>query len=284
MPLSSRAYGAIAFAIAPLMVIFVNVAAPRPAFSQPAEKKAERFTLYVPQRANLVFADGDLPPMLELAGFGLRKAAATFADKPAAPPLPTMRGRRSWRQLADAPCRLLRRICAVPELQAILRALRGKERPAPALMREPIVGTASTYNPFVEPLSGDKETASGEIYDAEAWTAAIQIDLRGRFGGVRYGRNYREVYALLESADKRAIVKINDVGPLRPGRIVDLSDRAMRHFDPTLERGLVPDMCVTPLEGNDWMPGPVDDDAILTATALPPPERPLHARLAANVN
>ena len=59
-------------------------------------------------------------------------------------------------------------------------------------MGEPIVGIASMYNPCAPGTpSGGAETASGELYDAEGWTAAIQIDLRTRFGGVRYGRNYR---------------------------------------------------------------------------------------------
>ncbi|HEY1473139.1 MAG TPA: septal ring lytic transglycosylase RlpA family protein [Pseudolabrys sp.] len=278
LPLSWREHGAIASAIAPLMIIFVMVAAPRPALAQPAD------TLYAPQRTSLPLADADLPPVLRLAALGPREPAAALADMPAALPLPTMtRNDKPGRQLADATRGLPRRMCAAPELQANLRALRGKAPPAPALMREPIIGTASTYNPLADPLAGDKETASGEIYDAEAWTAAIQADLRGRFGGVRYGCNYREAYALLESAGKRVIVKINDVGRLRPGRVIDITDRAMRYFDPTLERGLVPDMRVTPLENNEWTPGPVDEGGI-RAAAIAPPERPLRAQFAARLN
>jgi rare lipoprotein A len=78
-----------------------------------------------------------------------------------------------------------------------------------------IRGIASTYNPFRPGYrSGGKETASGEPYDPAAWSAGIQVNLRDRFGGVRYGRNYRSTYALVTSADKQAIVKIDDVGPL----------------------------------------------------------------------
>lgn len=105
--------------------------------------------------------------------------------------------------------------------------------------------------------SGGPETASGERYDAEAWTAAIKTGLRGQFGGVRYGRNYRTAYALVEGAGKRVVVKINDVGPLMPGRIVDFNERTMRHFDPTLELGLIHHVSVTPLPGDNWQPGPV---------------------------
>ena len=79
-----------------------------------------------------------------------------------------------------------------------------------------IGGVASSYNPY-----------------RKDWTAAIQIDLRERFGGVRFGKDYRPAYALVAYADKQAIIKINDVGPLEPGRVIDLSEQAMRYFDPT---------------------------------------------------
>jgi rare lipoprotein A len=123
-----------------------------------------------------------------------------------------------------------------------------------------IAGVASWYNPYAE--LDDTETASGERYDPDKWTAAIQIDLRGAFGGVGFGKDYRAAYALVESGDKRMIVKINDVGPLKPGRVIDLNERAMRYFDETLILGLVPDVKVTPLPGGDWMPGPIASDPV----------------------
>jgi len=128
-----------------------------------------------------------------------------------------------------------------------------------ALMDNPTVfGTASMYNPFRPGYeSGGPETASGERYDPDAWTAAIKTGLREKFGGVRYGSNYRAAYALVEGAGKRAVVKINDVGPLMPGRVIDFNERTMRHFDPTLELGLIHHVSVTPLPGDNWRPGPV---------------------------
>jgi peptidoglycan lytic transglycosylase len=128
---------------------------------------------------------------------------------------------------------------------------------------EMIVGIASTYNPDNpddNEDAGEQETASGELYDAEGWTAAIRIDLRDRFGGVHYGKNYQPAYALVEAGNKRAIIKVNDVGPLMPGRIIDLNQRAMRYFDPTLQLGLVHDMRVTPLPGPYWTAGPIGGD------------------------
>lgn len=121
-----------------------------------------------------------------------------------------------------------------------------------------IVGVASTYNPYRPGhRSGGKGTASGEPYDPSAWTAAIRTDLRERFGGVRHGNSYQHAYALVQSADKYAIIKINDVGPLKPGRVIDFNEQTMRYFDPTLQRGLIHSVKVTPLLGDDWIPGPI---------------------------
>jgi peptidoglycan lytic transglycosylase len=121
-----------------------------------------------------------------------------------------------------------------------------------------VVGVASTYNPYRYGIgSGGKQTASGEPYDPAAWTAAIRIDLREQFGGVRYGKNYRPTFALVESGEKCVIVKINDVGPLRPGRVIDLNERSMRYFDPTQQLGLISDVKVTLLRDDDWTTGPI---------------------------
>jgi rare lipoprotein A len=119
-----------------------------------------------------------------------------------------------------------------------------------------IVGAASTYNPFRSGYrEGGIETASGELYNPFAWAAAIQTDLREKFGGVRRGN--RAGFALVEGIDKKVIVKINDVGPLKPGRVIDLNEQTMCYFDPTMRLGLIHNIKVTPLNGDDWSPGPV---------------------------
>jgi rare lipoprotein A len=119
-----------------------------------------------------------------------------------------------------------------------------------------IVGAASTYNPFRPGrLEGGPDTASGERYDPSVWAAAIKTSLRDKFGGVLFGA--RPKYALVEAAGKKVIVKINDVGPLRPGRIIDLNERAMRYLDPSLEIGVIQGVTVRPLAGDYWIPGPV---------------------------
>ena len=119
-----------------------------------------------------------------------------------------------------------------------------------------LVGGASTYNPFQSGAhEGGPETASGERYDPAGWTAAIKTSLREKFGGVLFGG--RPKYALVEAVGKKVIVKINDVGPLVPGRIIDLNERTMRHFDPGMEIGVIRDVKVMPLLGDYWVPGPV---------------------------
>jgi rare lipoprotein A len=150
----------------------------------------------------------------------------------------------------------------VSAFQSFLKrvALRSLERMQEyaALGEATVIGTASTYNPYDEGNRADDfQTASGELYDPTAWTAAIQIKLRPYFGGVRYGRNYRPAYALVDNGERQLVVKINDVGPLKPGRVIDLNERSMRYFDPSLQRGLVQDVRVTLLPGDDWTTGPV---------------------------
>nr|WP_156928697.1 septal ring lytic transglycosylase RlpA family protein [Bradyrhizobium sp. th.b2] len=118
-----------------------------------------------------------------------------------------------------------------------------------------IVGAASMYNPFKPGKEeGGPSTASGERHDCSVWAAAIRTSLRRKFGGVQFGA--RPKYALVEAVGKKVIVKINDVGPLRPGRIIDLNERTMRYFDPSLELGVISDVKVSPLAGDYWIPGP----------------------------
>src|SRR6201987_1904603 len=109
-----------------------------------------------------------------------------------------------------------------------------------------IVGAASMYNPFRPGCrEGGPNTASGERYNPSVWAAAIKTSLREKFGGVLYGA--RPKFALVEAIGKKVIVKIIDVGPLTPGRIIDLNERTMRYFDPDLQRGVIRDVIVKPL-------------------------------------
>jgi rare lipoprotein A len=137
-----------------------------------------------------------------------------------------------------------------PTDRKTLRALLNAKALSPT-----VVGTASRYNPFRE--GGRIKTSSGERYDPASWTAAIRIDLRKKFGGVRFGKNYRATYALVECDDKRFIVRINDVGRLKRGRVIDLNKRSMRYCGPSPRIGLIHGVKITLLHGDDWTPGPV---------------------------
>jgi rare lipoprotein A len=130
-------------------------------------------------------------------------------------------------------------------------------KPAPSAPRT-VTGKASTYNPLRadDSTAGGLKTASGENYNPADWTAAIQTALRGLFKGIKFGKAYRPAFALVESNKKSAVVRINDVGPLKPGRIIDLNERAMRYFDPAMTRGVLA-IKITPLEGSP-APGPVN--------------------------
>jgi rare lipoprotein A len=125
----------------------------------------------------------------------------------------------------------------------------------PAVLQagEMIIGIASFYD---EP----GPTASGEAYDPNAFTAAALIELRDKFGGIKFGKNYQAAYAIAEYGGRRAILKFNDVGPLRPGRKFDLSRAAMEHFG-GIEKGLLPEFKVTLLPlGQDYATGPIVDE------------------------
>lgn len=118
---------------------------------------------------------------------------------------------------------------------------------------ETIIGIASFYD------TPGELTSSGEFYDGNAFTAAAQIDIRDKFGGIRFGRLYQPQYGIAIFKGKRAILKFNDVGPLRPGRKFDLSRAAMEFFG-GLDLGLLPDFKVVLLPpGQHYTPGPLAD-------------------------
>src|SRR5262245_19086269 len=160
-------------------------------------------------------------------------------------------------------CRSSAAICGAVLMLAISVTVARSDHPVyssadvrAAVSGDAIVGAASTYNPFKPGWrEGGPSTASGERYDPSVWAAAIKTSLRQKFGGVQFGA--RPKFALVEAVGKKVIVKINDVGPLTPGRIIDLNERAMRYFDPSMQLGVLYRVIVKPLFGDYWVPGPV---------------------------
>jgi hypothetical protein len=111
------------------------------------------------------------------------------------------------------------------------------------------------------PLNPDTKKAAYKRHPA-SYTILSRGPPRSRlicetFGGIRHGKDYRPAYALVEVANKRAVIKINDVGPLKPGRVIDFNKQTMRYFDPTLQRGIVHSVKITLLPGNGWETGPI---------------------------
>jgi len=93
-----------------------------------------------------------------------------------------------------------------------------------------------------------KPTSNGEIFDTDKLTAAIQINLRDEFGGVSSGK--RVYYAKVTNTEnnKSVVVRINDVGPLVPGGVIDLSEAAFKRIaSGGLGQGRIPNVTVEKL-------------------------------------
>ena len=124
-------------------------------------------------------------------------------------------------------------------------------------------GDASTYNPnFPGYRTGGQGLATGGKYNPSEFEAALQLDLAKQY---KCGYGAGAVCAAIVSAPsgRAMVVKINDNGPLVPGRIIDLNEKSMRYLSADFNgqnRGLVKDVTVTllcSLEGQYF--GPLDE-------------------------
>jgi rare lipoprotein A len=166
---------------------------------------------------------------IEATGTGLATALAALvlAGCASAP----QRGAERDGPPAQPPAGLAQLPDAEPRLEAVRRG--GPNKPYEALGREyvPITddrpfaerGLASWYGRKFQGLP----TSSGEPYDMYAMTAAHPTLPIPSYARVRNPANGREV-----------VVRINDRGPFRPGRIIDLSYTAALKLD--LLRGVAP--------------------------------------------
>ena len=174
-------------------------------------------TLRTPRPANALQLAALLVTLLTalLAGCANRLSTAAQRDGPALNP----------------PANLALVPDAVPRIEAI--RLGGPNKPYSVLGRDyvPITqdlpvreqGLASWYGRQFQGLP----TASGEIYDMHAMTAAHPTLPLPSYAWVRNPANGREV-----------VVRVNDRGPFHPGRIIDLSYTAALKLD--LLRGVAP--------------------------------------------
>ena len=133
------------------------------------------------------------------------------APEPVAPPPATMAAPAAKPIAADARPRVERMNSGPPNQSYEIKG----ERYEPENTDVPMVesGLASWYG---KPFHG-RRTASGEIYDMNAMTAAHKTMPLQSYALVRNPANGREV-----------VVKVNDRGPFIKGRVIDLS-RAAAH-------------------------------------------------------
>jgi rare lipoprotein A len=87
--------------------------------------------------------------------------------------------------------------------------------PAPAPSAAVQTGIASWYG---KPFHG-RRTANGEIFNMHAMTAAHRTMPLPSYARVRNPANGREI-----------VVRVNDRGPFKPGRIIDLSYAAAKRL------------------------------------------------------
>lgn len=100
-----------------------------------------------------------------------------------------------------------------------------------------------------------RRTSTGEIFNTDAYTAAIQEGLKNQFGGV--SGTSGPAYAIVENLDngRKIVVKINDVGPLAPGRVIDLSEASSKYLLNSRTPGSVRRVRVTRI--TNGTPGPI---------------------------
>lgn len=100
-----------------------------------------------------------------------------------------------------------------------------------------------------------RRTSTGETFNTNAYTAAIQEGLRDQFGGV--SGTSGPAYAIVENLDngRKIVVKINDVGPLAPGRVIDLSEASSKYLLNSRTPGSVRRVRVTRI--TNGTPGPI---------------------------
>jgi len=144
-------------------------------------------------------------------------------------------------------------------------------------MSDFVKGQASYYGPGFQ----GNRTSQGDRFNTEEYSAAIQINLRNKFG-IPAGTKQLG-YARVTNLDtgKSILVKLNDVGPLKSGRVIDLSQKSFRSLSPTgtLGPGILNNIRVEYLgqfkKGN--LVGPTTTPP--PAPILPPPQSPVESEI-----
>jgi rare lipoprotein A len=95
------------------------------------------------------------------------------------------------------------------------------------ISQQPVMPSAEGIASYYTVHSSSHQTASGERLDDTEFTCAANF---GEFG---------DRVLVVSDSGRTVICRINDRGPFTRGRVVDLSEAAMRTLDPGLGRGLL---------------------------------------------
>ena len=117
--------------------------------------------------------------------------------------------------------------------------------------------TIRPMRPTWTPATKNLPPANATI--ANGWTAAIHRRPAGEIRRRPLRQKLSANFALVEASDKQLIVKINDVGPLKPAAHRSQQTRDAL-FRPDAALGLIGNVKVTPLAGQQWALGSDDED------------------------
>lgn len=95
------------------------------------------------------------------------------------------------------------------------------------MLQQPVMADFSEVASYYNVASSSTLTASGEPMVDEAYTCAMRS---GTFGAM---------YRVTAENGRSVVVRLNDRGPYIDGRVIDLSEAAMRELDPTLTSGIL---------------------------------------------
>ena len=95
------------------------------------------------------------------------------------------------------------------------------------ISQQPVMPAAEGIASYYTVESSSHRTASGEHLDDEEFTCAANF---GDFG---------DRLLVVAENGRTVICRVNDRGPFSRGRVVDLSEAAMRELDPHLGHGLI---------------------------------------------
>jgi rare lipoprotein A len=149
-------------------------------------------------------------------------------------------------------------VYSVPTIQLAATSI-----PTSSCVKATFKGIASTYNPNKPGWkTGGQSLATGGTYNPNEYEAALQLDLAKQYR-CGYGAGAVCQAIVQTPSGKSLLLRINDNGPLVPGRIIDLNEKSMRYLSGGSlgdNSGLLKDVTVTLLcDSSNTQLGPLND-------------------------